>query len=276
MSSSDQATQVARDYYNSSDADRFYAQVWGGEDIHVGMYESPNEPIRSASHRTVEFLANRLENINGSSRVLDLGSGYGGAARYLAGRFGCSVTCLNLSEVENDRNRELTHQAGLTESIRVVDGSFDDLPFADQCFDFAWSQDAILHSGNPAQVFREVDRVLCSPGQFVMTDPMQSDDCPDGVLQPILDRLHLSDLGSPQKYQAFASSLGWKDCGYIDHTMQLVQHYSSVLRKTEELEASLIGNISSDYLARMKKGLAHWIAGGKSGHLAWGVFLFQK
>ena len=276
MSSSDQATQVARDYYNSSDADRFYAQVWGGEDIHVGMYESQDEPIRSASHRTVEFLANRLENINGSSRVLDLGSGYGGAARYLAGRFGCSVTCLNLSEVENDRNRELNHQAGLTESIRVIDGSFEDLPFEDQCFDFVWSQDAILHSGNPEQVFCGVDRVLCSPGQFVMTDPMQSDDCPDGVLQPILDRLHLSDLGSPGKYQAFASSLGWKDRGYIDHTQQLVQHYSSVLRTTEELESSLIGDISSDYLVRMKKGLAHWIAGGEAGHLAWGVFLFQK
>ena len=267
---------MRRDYYNSSDADRFYAKVWGGEDIHVGMYEVADEPIRSASHRTVEFLANRLEPLDGSSRVLDLGSGYGGAARYLADRFGCSVTCLNLSEVENERNRELNRQAGLTESIRVLDGSFDDLPFDDQCFDVAWSQDAILHSGNPGQVFREVDRVLCSSGQFVMTDPMQSDDCPDGVLQPILDRLHLSDLGSPRRYQAFASSLGWKDCGYLDQTHQLVQHYSSVLRTTEEREASLAGEISADYLDRMKKGLIALDRGRRSRSFGLGRFPVSK
>ena len=105
MSTTDSATTVARDYYNSSDADHFYAQVWGGEDIHVGMYQSPDEPISDASHRTVQHLSKRLEGIVPESRVLDIGSGYGGAARYLSQTFHCSVTCLNLSEVENERNR---------------------------------------------------------------------------------------------------------------------------------------------------------------------------
>lgn len=276
MTSSHQATQVARDYYNSSDADRFYAKVWGGEDIHVGMYTAPDESIRVASHRTVEFLTDRLEGIDGSSRVLDLGSGYGGAARHLANRFGCHVTCLNLSEVENERNRAMNAQANLAELIRVVDGSFDDMPFDDNSFDFAWSQDAILHAGNPEQVFREVDRVLCSPAQFVMTDPMQADNCPHDVLQPILDRLHLNDLGSPKKYLGCASKLGWEDRGYIDQTQQLVQHYSSVLRTTEELEDALASEISAEYLTRMKRGLNYWIEGGAAGNLAWGVFLFEK
>ena len=112
MSSADSATTVARDYYNSSDADRFYAEVWGGEDIHVGMYQSGDEAIIDASHRTVQYLGNRLGTIGPESRVLDIGSGYGGAARYLAKTFGCHVTCLNLSDVENERNRHLTDQAG--------------------------------------------------------------------------------------------------------------------------------------------------------------------
>ena len=45
MSHTESATTVARDYYNSSDADHFYAQVWGGEDIHVGMYASPTNRL---------------------------------------------------------------------------------------------------------------------------------------------------------------------------------------------------------------------------------------
>lgn len=289
MSSSDSATTVARDYYNSSDADRFYAEVWGGEDIHIGMYQNAEEPISTASHRTVRHLSERLDQLGSgqgaergnqglgpSSRVLDIGSGYGGAARYLSKTFGCQVTCLNLSEVENERNRQLNSEAGLAEKINVLDGSFESIPCEDASFDCVWSQDAILHSGNRQEVFREVDRVLRASGLFVMTDPMKSDSCPDGVLQPILDRLHLSDLSSPAIYKQYASELGWEDLGFEPFPQYLVQHYSSVLARTQEMEERLLEDISSDYIERMKRGLQYWIDGGAAGHLAWGVFLFRK
>ena len=276
MTAGDSATTVAREYYNSSDADHFYAQVWGGEDIHVGMYEHSNEPIVQASHRTVRYLSTRLEGLGPESHVLDLGSGYGGAARYLAKHFSCAVTCLNLSEVENERNRQLNEDAGLSEKIKVLDGSFESIPTESESFDFVWSQDAILHSGNRQLVFHEVDRVLRPGHQFVMTDPMKADECPDGVLQPILDRLHLSDLSSPSIYRAYASQLGWKDLGFQPFTEQLIQHYSSVLSRMQELEQRLLQDISAVYIERMKRGLQYWIDGGSAGHLAWGVFLFQK
>ena len=54
MSTTDQAAvDIARDYYNSDDADHFYFHVWGGEDIHVGLYAHDDEAIAPASHRTV-------------------------------------------------------------------------------------------------------------------------------------------------------------------------------------------------------------------------------
>ncbi|OYP37616.1 SAM-dependent methyltransferase [Rhodopirellula sp. MGV] len=276
MSSSEQATTIARDYYNSTDADRFYASVWGGEDIHVGMYRDANEPIRDASHRTVRYLCERLSNLNANSRVLDIGSGYGGAARHLAQTYGCHVTCLNLSDVENERNRELNEQAGLTDQIDVLDGRFESVPCDDASFDILWSQDAILHSGDRQQVFQEVHRILRHTGLFVMTDPMKSDTCPQEVLQPILDRLHLSDLSSPATYQGYAAELGWIDRGFHQRTEDLVRHYSNVLRRTSELEPDLQQEISPEYITRMKRGLQYWIDGGSNGHLTWGVFLFEK
>jgi sarcosine/dimethylglycine N-methyltransferase len=272
----DQATQTARDYYNSSDADTFYAEVWGGEDIHVGLYQSADEPIRDASRRTVDHLAQRLEPLGASDTVLDIGAGYGGAGRRLAKRYGCRFICLNLSEAENERNRELNKAAGLEDRIDVIDGSFEEVPVQDASVDAVWSQDAILHSGNRRRVLEEVDRVLKPGGKFVFTDPMRSDDCPEGVLDPILARIHLSDLGSPGFYKAEAQRLGWKDLGYEDHAHQLVAHYTRVLETTESEEARLSGMISADYIERMKTGLTHWINGGNAGHLAWGVFLFQK
>ncbi|MDH5409605.1 MAG: SAM-dependent methyltransferase, partial [Gammaproteobacteria bacterium] len=52
-----EAVATARDYYNSEDADNFYNIIWGGEDIHIGLYESTNESIVEASHRTVRHMA---------------------------------------------------------------------------------------------------------------------------------------------------------------------------------------------------------------------------
>src|SRR5665811_603743 len=95
---SDVYKRQARDYYNSSDADNFYFTIWGGEDIHIGLYDHPEEPIFDASRRTVQQMASLLEGLGENSRVLDIGSGFGGASRYLAKNFGCRVVALNLSE----------------------------------------------------------------------------------------------------------------------------------------------------------------------------------
>lgn len=46
--------KTAQEYYNSGDADHFYSHIWGGEDIHIGLYQSQNDSIFEASKRTVE------------------------------------------------------------------------------------------------------------------------------------------------------------------------------------------------------------------------------
>lgn len=271
-----EATRVARDYYNSDDADNFYAIIWGGEDIHVGLYETGEDPIFDASRRTVERMASLLPTLGNDTRVLDLGSGYCGAARRLAGTYGCKVVGLNLSEKENERARQLNEAQGLGDCVEVVDGSFEAIAAPDETFDVVWSQDAILHSGDRQRVLSEVARVLKPGGQFVFTDPMQSDDCPAGVLQPILDRIHLQSLGSPGFYRERLAALGLREERFLELTPQLVMHYSRVLQETEKRQDEFGGKVSAAYLDRMKKGLGHWIDGGEKGHLAWGIFRFSK
>ncbi|MCB1201866.1 MAG: class I SAM-dependent methyltransferase, partial [Leptospiraceae bacterium] len=193
--SDDSVVAITREYYNSSDADEFYFRIWGGEDIHVGIYLTENEPIAAASRRSVETMTKQL-NISAASRVLDLGSGYGGAARYLAEKFKCKIVCLNLSETENERNRELNKIMNLNDFIEVVDADFSEIPYSQDSFDIVWSEDAILHSPKKEKVFQEVARILKPGGDFIFTDPMQADNVPAGVLQPVLDRIHLQSMGS--------------------------------------------------------------------------------
>ncbi len=265
--------EIARTYYNSNDADNFYATIWGGEDIHIGLYETEHDSIFEASRRTVYRLAS-LMNLNNTTKVLDIGSGYGGTARHLVRTTNSQIDCLNLSESQNQRNRQLSQD--LTDKIKIIDGSFEAIPAEAEQYDLVLSQDAILHSGNRQQVLAEVFRVLKPGGDFIFTDPMQSDDCPAGVLQPVLDRIFLDSMGSIDFYTQTAATLGFEKIQIIEMTEQLINHYRHVLQELENRYAEMLKVCSQDYLERMKVGLNHWIESGKKGYLVWGILHFRK
>jgi len=268
--------ETARAYYNSDDADNFYFHIWGGEDIHIGLYEEPGEAIAVASRRTVERVADRLQDVAGDAHILDIGSGYGGAARYLAKRFGCRVSALNLSEKENERNREMSSAAGLGEQINVIDGSFEDIPLYDGSVDVVWSQDAILHSGRRERVLEEVVRVLKPGGRFIFTDPMESGRCDRAALEPVLVRIHLDTLGSISFYESTAHKLGLETVEILDMSEQLVNHYTRVHDELASQRTALQGKVSEGYVDRMLAGLQNWIKAGRDGCLAWGILHFRK
>ena len=269
------AEKITESYYDSSDADRFYETVWGGEDIHIGLYEE-GVSVFDASRRTVATMAGHLKNLHAGSRVLDLGSGYGGSARYLAGSSGCRVDCLNLSEVQNERNRQLTGDQGLADKVTVLHGSFESIPGADNTYDVVWSQDAFLHSNRREVVLREIDRVLAPGGELIFTDPMQADDCPDGVLQPVYDRLSLESLASFAFYRQQLSALGFSEVDVIDLTHQLRRHYATIKNDLQQRYHELVKSISSDYMDKMLLGLENWVNAADKGYLAWGILHFRK
>lgn len=267
---------ITRDYYNSDDADNFYYHIWGGEDIHIGIYDNEDTPIFDASRRTVEKMASMLPAIDASTQILDVGAGYGGAARYLAETYGCRVTCLNLSEVENERNRKHNREQNLDTFITVIDGNFENLPFPDKHFDIVWSEDAILHSADRERVIQEVSRVLKKDGHFIFTDPMQKVDCPDGVLQPVYDRIHLENLADMEFYANAAEHAGMQKVEIVDMSEQLPYHYSRVAAEIEKNYESLSNVSSTEYLDRMLQGLQHWVNAGQKGFLKWGILYFKK
>ena len=271
----DDVREVTEDYYDSDDADTFYSVIWGGEDVHVGIYEE-TDSIRQASAATVERIAAMLGRVDKQTRVLDIGAGYGGSARYLARTFGCQVRCLNISETQNDTNRVKNRQQGLADLVSVVHGVFEAIPEADSSYDVVWSQDAILHSDQRARVLTEVFRVLQSGGVFIFTDPVQADDCPPDVLQPVYDRLSLTSLGSFRFYREAAQQIGFEVLDQIELTEQFRTHYARVGEELRRNYDKLLENISRDYMDRMLIGLDNWVEAADAGHLAWGIQRFRK
>ncbi|MEQ9360869.1 MAG: methyltransferase domain-containing protein [Rhodospirillales bacterium] len=275
MSRRSQAVQKAEEYYDSSEADAFYQNVWGGEDIHIGIYTTPDEDIAQASRRTVETMALQVSGLGRKTRVIDLGAGYGGSARYLADAYGCRVTCLNLSETQNDLNRDKNAETGLDGLIDVIHGSFEDIPAEDASIDLVWSQDAILHSGDRPRVLDEISRVLAPGGHVIFTDPMQADDVPEGVLQPILDRIHLSTLGSFAFYRAEFAKRGLIEV-QMSMLSQLRTHYFRVGEDLKSRYDEIVRLSGKSYVDNMLRGLDHWVDGADKGYLAWGILHFKK
>ncbi len=266
---------VAEDYYDSSDADTFYSMIWGGEDLHVGCYEETQD-IKTASVETVDRMAAMLSKLDAATRVLDLGAGYGGAARRLTTRFGCHVSCLNISEVQNDTNRHKNDRQGLAEKIRVVHGVFEDIPEPAGSFDVVWSQDSFLHSDQREQILAEAFRVMKPGGELIFTDPMQIEDVPEGALKPVYDRLGLNSLASFAFYRQAAEKAGFEVIDQVDLTHNLRNHYNRVREELEANYQKLQDGASKEYLDKMIMGLRNWVDAADQGWLAWGIQRFRK
>ena len=271
-----QAVELAEEYYDSTEADAFYFNVWGGEDIHIGLYETPDENIARASRRTVETMASQLTELTAECRLIDLGSGYGGAARYLAKNFGCYVDCLNLSKTQNKLNQKNNLRSNLTDSINIIHGSFEGIPALDDTYDFVWSQDALLHSGNRPQVLDEITRVLKPGGELIFTDPMQADDCPDEVLQPIFDRIHLENLGSFSFYRSELLERDFEEVIVLSMLDQMRTHYTRVGEDLRSRYHEIVDLSGYEYVDKMLRGLEQWVDGAERGYLAWGILHFKK
>jgi len=270
-----EAIDIAKSYYNGTETDRLYASIWGGEHIHYGIYRQPDESIHDASVRTVETIANTLENLDRNSHIIDLGAGYGGAARYLAQNYSCSVFCLNLSEIQNQRNRQLNQEQNLTNLVEVTQGSFEAIPYPDNSFDIVWSQDAILHSSDRAKVFEEIKRVLKPGGEFIFTDPMQSSTCPPGLLQPAFDRLGIKNMGSVEFYRQTAQNGGFEELHFIDLSPNVPIHYRRFKAEVTKRYEELVQITSTEFVDKTLNSIDPWIEYYDRGYMQWGILHFK-
>ncbi len=117
----------------------------------------------------VDTLAERA-GLRREHRVLDVCSGMGGPARWLAHRLGCRVTGLDFTLSRVEAARRLTERVGLTELVDFVHGDATTMALAQAQFDAVVSQEAWLHVPDKPAVIRECVRVLKPGGVLAFTD----------------------------------------------------------------------------------------------------------
>ena len=112
----------------------------------------------------------RLAGITADQSVLDIGSGVGGPARFLAATHRCHVTGVDLSEPFVEAARYLTERTGQEDLVSFQTGSALALPFAGGRFDVALLQHVAMNIEDRPRLYGEVRRVLRPGGRFATYD----------------------------------------------------------------------------------------------------------
>lgn len=114
--------------------------------------------------------AARALGLGPSSRVLDVGAGIGGPARYLAHRYGCRVTALELQAELHAVGRDLTRRTGLDGQVTHVCGDALTEPLPPGSFDGVLSLLAILHIADRPRLLARLVRLLRPGGGAYVED----------------------------------------------------------------------------------------------------------
>ena len=105
-----------------------------------------------------------------TSRVLDIGSGIGGPARFLAHTTGCHVTALELQPELHRVGLDLTRRSGLLERVTHLCGDALEHPLSLQAFDAVISFLAIVHIPHRPALMKRVRDALRPGGQCYIED----------------------------------------------------------------------------------------------------------
>ena len=119
----------------------------------------------------VEALA-EAAGLSRGQHVLDVGSGMGGPARWLAHKFGCRVTGLDLTDSRVMGAKRLTERVGLSNLVEFVQGDATRMPFPPSHFDAVFSQEVWCHIPEKDALLAHCARVLKPGGKIAFTDIM--------------------------------------------------------------------------------------------------------
>lgn len=129
----------------------FMAKYAGLTVIHPGGYTATNQ------------LLNAL-NISKDSKVIDIACGKGTSAMYIAEKYHCRVTAVDISSELIEEARHLSKRRGLSDKVEFMVCDAMKLPFEDNSFDAAISQAMLVLVDDKTMTIQEAKRVIKKGG----------------------------------------------------------------------------------------------------------------
>jgi len=168
-----------------------------------------------------------------TDHVLDVGSGLGGPARYLAQRFGCRVTGIDLTPEFCAVATQLTQQLGLQHQVDFHVADALALPFGDASFDGAYSMNVSMNIADKASLYRALWRVLKPGGWLLLSELARGDGPEPDYPTPWAASAASSFLTTPEQTRQ-----GLLDAGFevlqLEHSLDKARAFGARSRKLVE------------------------------------------
>ncbi|KAK1739142.1 formate dehydrogenase [Skeletonema marinoi] len=274
---------------------KFYSNVLGDNStfIHYGKWDGLDQDQPGAYGRASEAMTDYMYNLSMSLlphrmdsndvNYIDLGSGTGASAIHLVQKHSATIskaTCLNLCKEQNDMAIDTAAEMDMTDRIDVVEASFEEIPFKENQYDLAFSQDAFIHALTKKKVYAEAYRVTKPGGAFVFCDLMCGDN-PDLTVQELAqfaERNRINDWLNPSQVIKTCEEVGFKDVKFINLTTDLRISFQLMLKKvTFVLEhGDSHPNSSRVLLMNYRDSICRRITQIERGVFKWGVIHARK
>ena len=151
------------------------------------------------------------------ARVLDVGSGIGGPARYVAAKTGAHVTALELQPDLNEVARGLTARCGLSSRVEHVCGDILDGGMA-QNYDAIISFLCFLHIPDKAKLFAACRAALKPGAVMYIEDYGRPRELFTDEVEALSVKIQCSALPKPNDYEAHLIASGFTDVQMDDVT----------------------------------------------------------
>ena len=130
----------------------FMAKYVGMTVVHPGGYDATNELLAKLR-------------IDQNSNVIDIACGKGTSAIYIAKRYGCKVTAIDISPELIEIAKQLARKNATAEKVNFLVCDAMKLPFEDNFFDASISQAMLVLVDDKVQTIREAKRVVKNGGR---------------------------------------------------------------------------------------------------------------
>lgn len=176
-----------------------------------------------------------------NDRVLDVGSGLGGPARYLAHSRGCRVTGLDLTQAYCEIAEKLTGRVGLSEQVNFRHGNALEMPFENASFDGVYTQHVNMNIADKPRLLREIRRVLKPGGRLAMYEILAGNGEPLRFPVPWAQTPDISFLVTADALGDMLAGEGFTVEQREDQSPQAIQFFIDLLSGKGHKEASPVG-----------------------------------
>jgi ubiquinone/menaquinone biosynthesis C-methylase UbiE len=206
----------------------------------------------------VDVLAEKA-GIHAGSHVLDVCSGMGGPARYLASRFGCRVTGLDITVSRHQSAVRLTELVGLTDRVDFRHGSALAMPFAPASFDVVIGQEAFAHVPDKPRLIAECARVVRPGGRVAFTDIMRGENLAPAAAARVQRDMAFAAFETLDGYARLLQDNG---CAVVERE-DLTASWAEILRQRlamyRGLRATTVARFGAEHFRRWDDAYAFFV-----------------